>query len=62
VKDAPALTLEHFKSAERWTAADRMSRLITGGIDQVAFATTDTGFVLSYPAKLYSVPTDGAAA
>lgn len=62
MKDAPALTLEHFKATERWSAADRLHHLVTSGEDQVTFAATETGFVLSYLAKRAASPEPGVAA
>lgn len=56
MEESSALTVEHFKHNERWTAADRLCRLVTSGINQVSFAVTDTGFVLSYPAKKEEAP------
>lgn len=63
MKGPPAITVEHFKPAERWTAADRLHQLVTSGENQVTFAPTETGFVLSYPAKREpAAPSGGSAA
>lgn len=56
MEESSALTVEHFKHNERWTAADRLWRLVTSGINQVSFAVTGTGFVLSYPAEKAEAP------